>query len=107
MGGERMSEDNGLILALNEDGTLGIKKEPFATIECPTEEDYNTLVEAVEKQVPLKPIKDREQGIRYTSAYSCPTCEGGFTGTGIARHCYHCGQKLDWGEMGFENEKDL
>ena len=23
------------------------------------------------------------------------------------KYCYHCGQKLDWGEMGFENEKDL
>lgn len=53
---------------------------------------------AVEKQRAKKPIKDREQEIRYTSAYSCPTCGRGFTGTGIADYCYHCGQKLDWGE---------
>ena len=49
-----------------------------------------------EKQVPKKPIKDRKQEIRYTSSYSCPSCGGGFTGTGIADYCYHCGQKLDW-----------
>lgn len=69
--------------------------------------EVELLVQAVEKQIPLKPIKNREQETRYTSAYSCPTCDGGFSGTGIAKHCYHCGQKLDWDEMEFENEKDL
>lgn len=92
-----MSEDNGIILELNENGKWGIKKEPFATIECATEKDYEALVEAIGKQAPLKPIKNREQETRYTSAYSCPTCDGGFTGAGIANYCYHCGQKLDWG----------
>lgn len=53
---------------------------------------------AVEKQKPKKPIKDRTQGIRYTSAYSCPNCGRGFTGTGIAKYCYHCGQRLDWSD---------
>jgi hypothetical protein len=56
----------------------------------------NELNSAIEKQIEKEPIKDREQSIRYTSAYSCPACGGGFTGTGIANHCYHCGQKLDW-----------
>jgi hypothetical protein len=54
------------------------------------------LNDAIKKQIPVKPLKDREQEIRYTSAYSCPACGGNFTGTGIANHCYHCGQKLDW-----------
>ena len=53
-------------------------------------------ISALEKQVPKKPIKDRKQEIRYTSSYSCPSCGDGFTGTGIADYCYHCGQKLDW-----------
>ena len=53
---------------------------------------------AVEKRKPKKPIKDREQGIRYTSAYTCPSCGRGFTGTGIANYCYHCGQRLDWSD---------
>lgn len=53
-------------------------------------------IEALEKQIPKKPIKDREQNIRYTSAYSCPACGNGFSGTGVASYCYHCGQKLNW-----------
>lgn len=54
------------------------------------------ITKALQKQIPKKPIKDRKQEIRYTSSYSCPSCGGGFTGTGIADYCYHCGQKLDW-----------
>lgn len=103
--------NDGVILKLKENGEWGIKKEPFATIECPAEEDYNALAEALEKQIPQKPIKNREQEIRYTSAYSCPACDGGFTGTGIANYCYHCGQKLDWDwvwdEGENENDKDM
>lgn len=64
-------------------------------------EETNILADelnsAVKKQIAKKPIKDREQNIRYTSSYSCPSCSGGFTGTGIANYCYHCGQALDWG----------
>lgn len=65
-------------------------------------EETNKLADelnnAIEKQIPKKPIKDREQNIRYTSAYICPACGGGFAGTGVANYCYHCGQTLDWGE---------
>lgn len=59
---------------------------------------YNLAILALEKQIPKKPIKDRKQEIRYTSSYSCPSCGDGFTGTGIANYCYHCGQKLDWSD---------
>lgn len=58
----------------------------------------------VEKQIPKKPIKNRKQEIRYTSAYSCPNCGRGFTGTGIAKYCYHCGQALDWSDW---SDKDV
>lgn len=54
---------------------------------------------ALRKQQPKKPIKDRTQNIRYTSSYSCPYCGDGFTGTGIANYCYHCGQALDWDNL--------
>lgn len=54
------------------------------------------LNKSIEKQIAQKPIKDREQNIRYTLSYSCPSCGGGFSGTGIANYCYHCGQALDW-----------
>lgn len=67
----------------------------------PTEVEAATMaIEALEKQIPKKPTKDKEQNIRYTSAYSCPTCGNGFSGTGIAIYCYHCGQKLDWDLFG-------
>lgn len=59
---------------------------------------------AVEKQKPKKPIKNRKQEIRYTSAYSCPNCGRSFTGTGIAKYCYHCGQALDWSDW---SDKDV
>ena len=37
-----MSED-GIILCQNEDGIWDEKKEPYAIVECPTEEDFNRL----------------------------------------------------------------
>lgn len=69
-----------------------------------TMEELNRLAgeldEAIKKQIPQRPIKlpDEEQRIRYTTSYRCPNCEGGFTGTGFADYCYHCGQALDWTE---------
>ena len=53
---------------------------------------------AREKQIPKKPIKSEKQVIRYVNTYCCPICNLEFTGTGIAKWCYHCGQKLDWGD---------
>lgn len=54
--------------------------------------------EALEKQIPKKPINNDTKGIRYTVSYICPNCNREFTGTGIADYCYHCGQALDWGD---------
>ncbi len=56
------------------------------------------LDSALKKQIPLKPVKGKEQGFRFTSAYICPRCGKGFAGTGIADYCYHCGQALRWGD---------
>ena len=55
-------------------------------------------IEALEKQIPKKPIKSDRQEIRYTLEYDCPTCGRSFTGTGFADYCYHCGQALDWSD---------
>ena len=52
-------------------------------------------VEALEKQMPKKPIK-AEEHIMYSMCYVCPNCQKNFSGTGIASYCYHCGQALDW-----------
>ena len=68
--------------------------ETFENIE----KAYDMAIEALDKQISKKPIKKRKEGIRYTSTYSCPSCGGGFAGTGIADYCYHCGQALRWGD---------
>lgn len=53
---------------------------------------------ACEKQIPEKPIKCSETKMRYSACFVCRSCGGGFSGTGIAKYCYHCGQALDWSE---------
>ena len=59
-------------------------------------EKLDMCIEALEKQIARKPKKIEVEGYRYTDTYRCPTCEGNFSGTGIAYYCYRCGQKLDW-----------
>ena len=63
-----------------------------------TKEVRETAINALEKQNQKKPVHIGGAGIRYTDLYRCPNCGQGFTGTGIADYCYHCGQKLDWSE---------
>ena len=38
----------------NPDGTWSEKKEPYAVIECETEEDYNALKEALRRWIPVE-----------------------------------------------------
>lgn len=54
--------------------------------------------DAVERQRGKKPIKIENDEFRYTDSYTCPNCEKGFTGTGIADFCYRCGQAIDWSD---------
>ena len=64
-----------------------------------TSDDFEWLEkskEALEKQIPKKPILAEEQHIRYSMNYICPLCGKHFSGTGIASYCYHCGQALIW-----------
>ena len=51
----------------------------------------------VDKATPKKPIKEKEQGLRYVTSYSCPNCHKIFLGA-VADYCFHCGQRLDWSE---------
>lgn len=46
----------------------------------------NCAVEALEKQIPKKPIKTRSEIV-------CPTCK---TLVGSSPYCRYCGQALDW-----------
>ena len=61
-------------------------------------EEIETAINALEKQIPKKPIATDEQHIRYSMNYICPLCGKHFSGTGIASYCYHCGQALDWND---------
>lgn len=63
-------------------------------------EFVNIVKAALEKQIPKKPIKSEKQVIRYVNTYCCPICKlkDFGAGTGIAKWCYHCGQKLDWSD---------
>ena len=61
-------------------------------------EAKNIAIQALEKQIPKKPVKSENQVVRYANTYYCPICNLGITGTNIAKWCYHCGQKLDWSE---------
>ena len=81
-------------LKQNEDGEFE-QHEPYITVSVDTEEDYEFMKQAIEKQKPKKPIKAQEH-IRYAMCYVCPNCGKTFSGTGIANYCYHCGQRLDW-----------
>ena len=62
-------------------------------------EENLVAIEALEKQIAKKPIKSKNQVVRYVNTYYCPTCELGITGTNIAKWCYHCGQKIDWSDV--------
>lgn len=82
------------VLGAYED--IGLTPEQLLEVDKMYTEKCREVAELKKKQTPMKPIKNRTQEIRYTSAYSCPNCGGGFAGTGIADYCYHCGQRLDW-----------
>ena len=61
-------------------------------------EAKNMAIQALEKQIPKKPVKSENQVVRYANTYYCPICNLGITGTNIAKWCYHCGQRLDWSD---------
>ena len=62
-------------------------------------EENLVAIQALEKQIPKKPVKSEKQVVRYVNTYYCPICNLGITGTNIAKWCYHCGQKLDWSDV--------
>ena len=81
-------EGDGILLQIGEDGVVRKYEEPYATIECPTEEDFNNLVSASGKQVAEKPRK-LESG-----ECECVTCSVVLKAQ--YAYCPECGQKIDW-----------
>ena len=64
------------------------------------EDEIHVAMEALEKQIPMKPIEDQ-----YPWAI-CPACGGSVYLENVREHiesqettyCEHCGQALDWGD---------
>ena len=59
------------------------------------------LKEAREKQIPKKPIIDKEMKAIEVHYWNCPSCKTRYgTGTDMIelQHCHVCGQKIDWSE---------
>ena len=54
---------------------------------------YELAIEALEKQIPKKPYKDRENGVYYKE--HCPCC-----GRSLFPNDHHCvcGQAIDWSD---------
>lgn len=64
-----------------------IPKEQINLIE----EYYNLAIEALEKQLPKKPVLKRKA---YGGIMVCHICEVSDYG----KYCRHCGQKIKWSE---------
>lgn len=84
-----------LVLQCNKDGVWE-KYEPYMTIECPTEEDYDFIVRAVEyykqsKQSVGEWIWDKEH-----SNYKCSLC-GEYDVT-TPKFCRGCGARMKGGD---------
>lgn len=54
-------------------------------------EALDTAIEALEKQLPKKPVLKRKA---YGGIMVCPICEVSDYG----KYCRHCGQKIKWSE---------
>ena len=89
----KYSKEQNIEILLDQLAQNRLEEEFLNTIKS-----YREDIMALEKQIPKKPIKSEKQVIRYVTTYCCPTCKLGFTGTGVAKWCYHCGQKLDWSD---------
>ena len=71
----------------------GIAPNPTANNEC-----IKLCKNALEKQIPKKPIEDSY----YDEPCVCPYCGGNVINEADNdyhfEHCYHCGQALDWSD---------
>ena len=55
-------------------------------------------IEALEKQIPKKPIIKKWSGGNKT--YNCPSCDCDYNRFYISKeYCMYCGQKIDWEEV--------
>lgn len=88
---------DGIRLKQNKETGEWEKFEPYMTIECPEEKDYEFLQTAIEKQTLKKPLKES------LADYLCATCGSYINFDGLngeienaPKYCSECGQRLDW-----------
>ena len=60
-------------------------------------EALNMVGNAVEKQIPKKPINLKDNF--YNFHLVCPSCKNSISDVRDTNHCHHCGQTLDWSEI--------
>lgn len=88
-------------LKQNEDGEFE-QHEPYITVSVDTEEDYEFMKQAIEKQKPKKPKGETDPMFGDITTV-CPTCGNAnlvnpFVRSRVYDYCPNCGQKLDWSE---------
>ncbi len=97
-----MANEN-IVLRMNKDGKWE-KYEPYMTIDCPTEDDFEYLKAALEKQKQMAVIIVDEPDREFLD-YCCPRCkvtlQQKFKAAKNAtvhksKYCDECGQALDW-----------
>lgn len=95
--------ENGITFRMNKDGTWE-KYEPYMTIDCPTEEDFEYLKAALEKQH-KEPVVIVDEQDREFLDYCCPRCKVTLqqklkaaknATVHKSKYCDECGQALDW-----------
>ena len=61
----------------------------------PFENAYRMAIQALEKQIPKKPIYIANLGC--AALWLCPVCERRIVRSDL-KYCHQCGQKLDWSD---------
>lgn len=74
---------------------LTLIKEHYAGEVKDYEKALEIGIQALEKQIPKKPIIET---YRYTTLFICPYCERKQGIKYKQYHCIECGQKLDWSD---------
>lgn len=80
-----------------------IKFQPFLNSDA-WKECYQLAIDALDKQIPKKPLKFNDDGY-----YLCPRCGRYITeyiDNESKRYCYYCDQKLDWPMTNEEDNND-
>ena len=85
------------------------KKEIEHNVFCNTDnfemtiskECYKTIINALEKQIPKKPIEMKPTDKLLNGYYACPVCHGWVGMDEYSnKYCGCCGNKIDWSDEG-------